>query len=420
MVALVDCNNFYASAERLFCPGIRTSPVVVLSNNDGCVIARSEEAKALGITMGAPAFLMEKELLANNVQVFSSNYTLYGSISDRVHATISRFVRDMEKYSIDESFVDLDGFYDLNIYRYCKLIRATVLRNVGIPVSIGIAPTRTLAKMANRYAKKERRQIGVHILDTQQKIDAVLKYTKVEDVWGIGRQFASLLNSHGVVTAWDLVRMPEPWIRKHLSIVGLRLVTELKGVACAELETEPAIRKNIGIAKSFGTLLSRREDIGQALANYVTAAAEKLRAQNSCCSRMQVFLQTNGFRTQDKQYYRSITINLPVATNFTPELLKYADIALSRIFKGGYNFKKVGVMMEQLVPESQVQLGLYDQKDRDRHQKLMTAIDSINKIFNGKELVKYGRQGSGRRYSLRRQRLSPCYTTRLTEVLVVR
>jgi len=420
MIALVDCNNFYASAERLFCPRVLKAPVVVLSNNDGCVIARSQEAKDLNIQMGAPAFLMEEQLIKNNVQIFSSNYTLYGSISDRVHATISRFVTDWEKYSIDESFLDLSGFFDLNIYRYCKLIRATVLRNVGIPVTIGIAPTRTLAKMANRYAKKERRQIGVFFLDCQQKTDMVLKYTKVEDIWGIGRQFSALLNRHGILTAWDLVHTPEDWVRKHLSVVGLRLVTELKGIPCAELETEAAIRKNIGIAKSFGSLLSKREDVAKALANYVTAAAEKLRAQGSCCSRIQVFLQTNGFRTQDKQYFQSITLQLPVATNFTPELLHYADIALSRIFKNGYNFKKVGIMLENLVPADQIQLGLYDTRDRDRQKKLMTAVDSINKLFNGKELVKYARQGTGRRWSLRRERLSPCYTTRLSDVLVVK
>ncbi|NLR60719.1 Y-family DNA polymerase [Chitinophaga polysaccharea] len=420
MIALVDCNNFYASAERLFCPRVLKAPVVVLSNNDGCVIARSEQAKVLGIKMGAPAFLMEKQLTENNVEVFSSNYTLYNSISDRVHATISKFVMDWEKYSIDESFIDLSGYYGMNPYRYCKLIRATVFRNVGIPVSIGIAPTRTLAKMANRYAKKERRHIGVFMLDTPAKTEMVLKYTKVEDVWGIGRQFSAFLNSHGVITAWDLIQMPQAWIRKNMSVVGLRLVTELKGIPCAELETEPAIKKNIGIAKSFGSLLSRREDVAAALGNYVTAAAEKLRAQKSCCSRIQVFIQTNGFRTQDRQYFRSITIQLPVATSFTPELLNYADIALSRIWKDSYNYKKVGIFLENLVDRDKVQLGLYDTKDREKQRKLMTAVDSINKAFNGKELVKFGRQGAGGRWSLRRQRLSPCYTTRLSEVLVIK
>ncbi|SEW21143.1 DNA polymerase V [Chitinophaga sp. YR573] len=419
-VALIDCNNYYASAERLFNPSIRRKAVAVLSNNDGCIVSRSEETKALGIPMGAPIHKFKALLTANDVAIFSSNYTLYNSISDRVHKTISQFVEDVEKYSIDEAFVSLDGFTHVSLYRHCRLIRATVLRNVGIPVCIGIAPTRTLAKLANWYAKKERRQIGVYILDSQEKINALLKWTKVEDIWGIGRKYAHLLNKYRIYTAWDLVHTPKDWIKKHLSVVGLRLVMELQGTICAELETEPAIRKCIGTAKSFGTPLSRRSDVGQALANYTALVAEKIRSQKSAAGQIHVFLQTNPFNTSDKQYYQSVTINLPVATSSTVELLYYADHALNRIWKQGYNFKKVGIQLQQLVDENKIQYGLYDQINREKQNNLMLAIDQINSAFGKKDIVKFARQGNTTSWKMKQEHLSPCYTTKLSDVLIIR
>ncbi|WP_346318166.1 Y-family DNA polymerase [Chitinophaga sp. YIM B06452] len=419
MIALVDCNNFYVSCERLFQPDLRSRPVVVLSNNDGCVISRSEEAKAIGIEMGAPAFLMEDFLTAHNVAVRSSNYTLYGSLSDRVMSVLQAHCGTVEVYSIDEAFLYLGDMPHLNQERYAADLRRAVAA-VGIPVSVGIAATKTLAKMANRFAKKTKKETGVHVLDTREKIHEVLEYTQVADIWGVGPQYASLLQRRGFRTAAALANVPAEWVRKNMTTQGLRLWNELHGMPCIEMETEVPDKKNICVARSFGQLLSTREDVKEALANYTAIAARKLRKQGSCCRRVQVFIQTAQYRLQDRQLRHSTTMELPVATASTAELLHYAEVAVQRIWRDGYNFKKVGILLLDLIPASQVQTGLFDQVDRSRNDKLMKAMDSINQAAGGKELVKFAAQGYGRKWRLRQERLSPRYTTRLDEILTIK
>lgn len=418
MIALVDCNNFYASCQRLFEPRLRNKPVVVLSNNDGCIIARSSEAKALGIQMGAAAFQMEDFLTRNDVEVYSSNYALYGSLSDRVMATLNTFTPVMEVYSIDEAFLDFSTMKYHDLHQLAFQVTDTVKQNIGIPVSVGIAPTKTLAKMANRFAKKMKIATGIHVLDTTWKIEQVLNYTEVQDIWGIGPEYAKLLKRYGFKTAFELSNAPENWVRETLTVVGHRLWKELTGTPCIQLEEVPAAKKNVTVARSFGELLTKKEDIAEALANYTATAAKKLRKQDSCARLINVFLQTNNFRTTDPQYFRSVNIQLPVATNSTRELLKYATIALNRIWRNGYKFKKIGVMLLELVPADEVQLGLFDKEDRKREDQLMKVLDAINKKC-GRELVTCGRQSGMRRWKLRQEKLSPCYTTRLSDILTV-
>lgn len=421
MIALVDCNNFYVSCLRLFQPSLQHVPVVVLSNNDGCVVARSDEAKALGISMGAPAFQMEDMLEKNGVRVFSSNYALFGSISTRVMATLNGLCEQTEQYSIDEAFLYIDyidHFKASELHDYAVYIRQRIAE-VGIPVTVGIAPSKTLAKMANRFAKKTKKHTGVHIIDTPEKVIEVLRFTDVEDIWGVGRQYAAMLRRNGFNNAFDLSVAPAAWIRKNMSVVGLRLLNELQGVPCIEWELEPPAKKNICVARSFGQLLSQRDDVMEALANYTAIAALKLRKQHSCASGMQVFVQTNAFRTQDKQYYRSITVPFGVATNTTSELLHYARMALERIWKEGFNFKKVGIILIDLVPEEMIQYGLYDRRDRSRDRRLMNAVDSINRQLGGRDIVRFATQGYSRKWRLRQEKLCPCYTTRLEDVLMV-
>lgn len=418
MIALVDCNNFYASCERVFNPKLEGKPVVVLSNNDGCVIARSEEAKQLGIEMGALAFQMEDFFKQKGVHVFSSNYTLYGSLSDRVMKTLATFVPSMEVYSIDEAFLDMSNLYKVNLFELATTIRATILQNIGIPVSIGIAPTKTLAKMANRFAKKKYRSIGVYVMDSQEKTNEVLAFTEVGDIWGVGSQHKKRLLQKGIKTAADLIKVNDEWIRKNMTVVGDRMLKELRGISCIEWEDEPASKKGICTARSFGQLLSAKKDIQEALANYTHSCAVKLRKQKSCCKRIQVFLQTNTHRTQDKQYYQSISIELPVATNSSPELIHYAMFCLDKIYRPGYNYKKVGILVMELVPETTVQAGLFDDVDRDKHKKLMTALDNCNNSF-GKDLVRFATQGYRRKWKLKQERLSPCYTTNIHQILTI-
>lgn len=417
MIALVDCNNFYASCERLFQPKLQGRPVVVLSNNDGCIIARSDEAKELGIRMGAPAFLMEDMLASHKVEVCSSNYTLYGSLSNRVMSVLRASCPLVEVYSIDEAFLYIGDIFGVDYFQYAVDLQARV-RAVGIPVSIGVAPTKTLAKMANRYAKKNKKKVGVHVLETDEHVAEVLGFTEVQDIWGIGPQYAKLLEGHGFKTALELFSAPEEWVRKNMTVVGQRLWNELHGIPCVTFEEVVPDKKNICVARSFGQLLSKKADVEEALANYVSIAARKLRQQSSCCRVVQVFIQTNNFRTQDAQYYRSINVPVPVATASTRELLHYATWALGAIWKDGYNFKKVGVLLLDLVPADQVQTGLFDVRDRAKDERLMTVLDRINRAGE-RELVKFAVQGNGRKWKLRQERLSPRYTTRIEEVLTI-
>lgn len=418
MFALIDCNNFYASCERVFQPKLNKAPVVVLSNNDGCVIARSNEAKELGITMGAPAFMMEEFLSRHNVAVFSSNYALYGDMSDRVICILSTFSPRIEVYSIDECFIDLCGVRHQDLEQYALKIKKTVLQYTGIPVSVGIAPTKTLAKLANRYAKKQSREVGVHILDTPGKTLEALKATDIADVWGIGGQYSKFLRQFGINTAFDLTQISEKFICDKLTAVGLRLAMELKGISCIPLEMVRPAKKGICTSRSFGHLLKEYKPLEEAMATFAARCAEKLRKEKSCASLMQVFIHTNPFREQDKQYYQSVSVTLSPPGNATNVLIRKALMGLKRIYRKGYNYKKAGVIVTGIVPQSALQQDMFIQSDTAKESRLMTALDKVNKQM-GRDKLRLAAQGFDGRWKLRQERLSPGYTTNWNELLKI-
>jgi DNA polymerase V len=419
MIALVDCNNFYASVERMFNPALKGRPIVVLSNNDGCAIARSDEAKALGIEMGTPAFKIRETLAKNNVAIFSSNYTLYGSMSERVMKILKSFVPKVEVYSIDEAFLDLSNFPYTDLFELAIKIRESITSQTGLPISIGIAPTKTLAKMANRYAKKCKKEVGVHVASSKERIDELLQFTEIGDVWGIGPQYRQFLKGHGFKTAADLLKAPEEWVRKEMTVMGQRLLYELKGINAIEWEDKAPAKKNICTARSFGALLTHIADISQAVASHAATCARKLRKDNTCAKEVHVFLQTNPYRKEDKQYMAGITMKLPVASNCSTEIIKYAGKALRLIFRPGFQYLKVGVMVQDIVPQNQIQLGLFDTRDRKKDAMLMQALDNSNTTY-GKDIIRYGTHGYGKKWKLRSAMLSPCFTTRIDHIMKVK
>jgi DNA polymerase V len=301
MFALVDCNNFYPSCEKLFNPKLNGRPVVVLSNNDGCVIARSKEAKDVGIVMGSPAFMMKEVIQKYNVAVFSSNYTLYGDLSDRVMQTLASFVPCIEIYSIDEAFLYLEDLVYMDLLKLGVEIKEAVKQNIGIPVSVGIAPTKTLAKMANRFAKKMRKDVGVHWAANNEMIEEMLAFTEIGDVWGIGHQYSLYLKKNGFKTALDFVKAPDEWVRKNMTVVGQRMLNELRGIRAIMSLSAPMPKKNICTSRSFGKLLTDKSEISIAVSNYAAQCAKKLRQQKSCCKKVHVFVQTNPHKTEERQ-----------------------------------------------------------------------------------------------------------------------
>lgn len=419
MVGLVDCNNFYASCERVFNPSLNKRPIVVLSNNDGCVIARSNEAKALGIPMGAPAFEIKDVIDKNHVAVLSSNYTLYGDMSNRVMTTLSRYVPEMEIYSIDEAFLNFSGFNNFNLVEYCREITSVTKQNTGIPVSLGIAPTKALAKVANKIAKKNPQHKSVYVLENEEQIKNILSTYPIEDVWGIGGRYALKLQKMGVKTAGDFTRLPGGWVKNEMTIVGFRLWEELQGFPRFELELTAKGKKNICTSRSFGQMSDDYQVLSEAVSNYAASCAAKLRKQKSASGVIMVFVHTNHFRTDLPQYGRNITIELPVANNSSIELVKYAQKGLKAIFKKGYQYKKAGVIVMDIVPETSIQANMFYDLDQDKHKKAMVAMDQLNGRF-GKNLVKIGSQGYGRKWKLKQEKLSPCYTTRLEDVLKIK
>jgi len=407
--ALVDCNNFYASCERVFDPKLEEKPVVVLSNNDGIVVARSNEAKALGIGMGVPEFQLRRLIRSHNVQVYSSNYTLYGDMSQRVMDTLAQFSPDLEVYSIDEAFLSLSGFTSRNLTEYGRTIRATVKRWTGIPVSVGIAESKTLAKVAGRVAKRSPDAAGIFDLTACQDRDALLAKTAVNDVWGIGPNYARMLTQHGIQTAFDLRGADDHWIRKRMGVVGARIVQELRGVSCLALEDCPAPKQGITVSRSFGRPVTTLAEMKEAVAFYIGRAAEKLREERLAVTVLTVFLTTNTFK-DEPQYSNAVTIKLPVSTDSTSALLRYALSGMERIYRDGYRYKKAGVMLTALVPASQVQGDLFDQQDRERSGRLMRTLDRLNDHM-GAGTLRYAAEGITKRWRARFERRSPAYTT---------
>jgi DNA polymerase V len=418
MFALVDCNNFYASCERVFRPDLNGKPIVVLSNNDGCVIARSNEAKDLGIPMGAPAFEYEKLFQQQKVHVFSANFALYGDMSHRVMSVLSDYSPAMEIYSIDECFLSLRGFELFNLQEYGILMRNKVVKWTGIPISIGIAPTKALSKVANRIAKKfSERTKGVYIIDSEENRIKALKWLKVEDVWGIGRQHAKRLQAQGVKTAYDFTQLNDAFVRKQMSVVGLRLKHDLQGIPTLNLdEVQP--KKNIATTRSFDGNYTKFEQISERVSTFAVSCAEKLRKQNSCCNSLMVFVHSNRHRKDLPQYSRNIVIQLPFATNSSIELSKFAIQALKQIFKEGYSYKKAGVIVQDFTPQDSVQKSLFEERN-EKHIPLMKAVDKLNALF-GQQKIRLASQDAKRVWKMKQEKLSPNYTTKLSDVITIK
>lgn len=418
MFALVDCNNFYASCQRVFEPHLIGKPVVILSNNDGCVIARSNEAKALGIPMGAPAFEFKKLFEENNVFVYSSNYALYGDMSSRVMNILATYTPDIEVYSIDEAFLKFEGFDLYNFDKYGLDIQKTITKNTGIPISVGFAPTKALAKVANKIAKKfPDRTNNVYVIDSEEKRIKALTWTKIEDVWGIGRKHAKRLQAKNIFNAYQFTQMPDDWVRKEMAVVGLRLKHELEGKPTLDLEVSKN-KKMIATTRSFEKPMTKLEDISERIATFTASCSEKLRRQKSHCNVIMVFVHTNYFRKDQPQYSRNIVINTDFPTNSTIELNNYAQRALKEIFKEGYHYKKAGVIVMGLTPNNETQLSLFATSN-PRHQPLMSVVDKLNKSF-GKNKIKFGNQSLGRQWKMKQEKLSKSYTTKISEVITIK
>ena len=420
MIALVDCNSFYASCEQVFRPDLMNKPVVVLSNNDGCIIAANKQAKALAeIPMFQPVFKIKKLLDVNNVSYFSSNYTLYSDMSRRVMDTLMLFSPRVEEYSIDESFVDLSSMHNVNYDTIAHTIKDTVEKNTGIPVGVGIAKTKSLSKLANKYAKKITANNNVYVVDTEQKRQHLLKNLKVKDIWGIGKKHAIRLQEKNINTALDFANMPVAWVRKEMTVIGERLWRELNNVPCSELETVTNAKKGIGTAKSFGFKLTDYSLIEEACSFYVAEVADLLRQQQSLTSQIEISLETNQHSVVDKQYRNKIILNLDTPTDSTIKLTKEALKGLQQIFKLGYRYKKVGVNLCHLVHNNEVQTNLFDKPHKSESDAITKLMDDLNGKY-GKNKIKLATVGNrSKEWALIKEHRSPRFTTQWGELLTI-
>ena len=416
-IALVDCNNFYASCERVFQPKLRERPVVVLSNNDGCVIARSNEAKALGIEMGAPWHLNKDKFRRDGVIVKSSNYTLYGDMSARVMRTLSNFSPVLEIYSIDEAFLGLEGF-DERLLPHAQELRATVQQWTGIPVSVGVAPTKTLAKVANRLAKKDPASGGVKILMDAVSQESALSKLELTDLWGVARRLSERLKAINITTPLQLREADPKGIRRDFGVVGERIVSELRGKPCIDIEEMAPDRKSLIASRSFGRPIETLNEMEEAVASYASRAAEKMRRQSLATANLTVFIETNPFKKQDRQYRAYQSVQLPIASSDSSRLISGALNGLHRIWRQGYKYKKAGVMLLDLVPSGQIQGSLFTAPDSSSSQARMRVLDTINRRYGRGSLV-IGSAGLRSGWKLRRDHLSNNYTTSWSELLKV-
>jgi len=401
-IALIDCNSFYVSCERLFNPKIKKKPVVVLSNNDGCIISRSNEAKALGIKMGEPYFKEKDIIVKNNVQVFSSNYSLYGDISRRVMRTLKRFNSDIEIYSIDEAFLDLSNFSNNEIQDVGREIRSVVLKWTGIPTSIGIAKTKTLSKVANHIAKKK--QSGVVSLIGIENIDPILEKVKINDVWGVGKQLTKFYYQNGIYNAKQLKNKSNTWIKKSSNVLSSRTAMELKGIPCIDLEIKNSKRKSCVVSRSFGQKAENFQELKEAIAGYSLNASEKIRSESLVTKSITVFIRTSPFQNRYGFYSNSKTIDLPIATNNSIEIVKTALNALETIFKNGYRYQKAGVMLSHLT-ESANNKNLFSSERDEKINSLMKSIDNTNYKY-GRSTLSLASAGVHKRWNSRRQHYS--------------
>ena len=400
-VALIDCNSFYVSCERLFNPKIQNVPVVVLSNNDGCVISRSTEAKKLGIRMGEPYFKVKDLVKKNNVQIFSSNYALYGDLSRRVMKVLKGFTDKIEIYSIDEAFLDLSHIKDEKVEEYGKQIRERVLKWTGIPTSVGISNTKTLSKVANHIAKKNK--AGVIFL--KENIDNILKDFDIADVWGVGRQLSKLYIKNGIDNAYKLKNISNTWVKKSTNVLGAKTVMELRGISCIDLETEETRRKSCCVSRSFGKKVESLDKLKESITTHCLNAAEKIRTDKQTTRAVTIFIRTSPFDKNRKYYSNSITIELPVATNNSIELVKTAISGLGKIYKYGYFYQKAGVILSKLRDASEKELNLLAPILENKSQPLMRAIDFTNAKY-GRNAISIAQAGISNDWKMRREHSS--------------
>ena len=421
MYGLIDCNNFYASCERVFNPSLNGRPVVVLSNNDGCVIARSNESKQLGIKMGVPAYQIKEEVRRHDIAVFSSNYTLYGDMSRRVMGIVAELCPQIEVYSIDEAFIDFGGVADVEAVG--RRIVQAVFKGTGIPVSLGIAPTKTLAKVANKFAKKYSGYKQVCVIDTDEKRIKALQLTDVADVWGIGRRHTRRLTDFGVHTALDFARLSHYWVRKNMTVTGLRTWLELNGESCIGLELMPPKKQQICTSRAFGGDVPGSVGLSEAVAPYSAACAAALLEPDACPVALRVFLQPHPGRPDLPQYFCNTVVRLPVPSSVSFVVVHQALEALKVIFRPGFSYKKAGVIITEITPDVAIQQNLFHPNvNAEKHKRLMAVVDRLNSGFTTNKLVlaAQGTYSKNREWKLKRERLSPCYSTKLEDVIVVR
>lgn len=422
MIGLVDCNNFYCSCERVFNPALRDVPVIVLSNNDGCVVARSNESKALGIQMGTPVYQIRDLLERNKVAVFSSNYNLYGDMSRRVMLLLSDFTPELVQYSVDEEFLNLDGLGEGDALReYGKRIVRTVGKGTGIPVTIGIARTKTLAKVASKYGKKYKGYEGCCLIDTDQKRIKALQDFEIGDVWGIGTQSAKKLAYYGVRTALDFTRKSESWVRKLMTVTGVRTWKELQGESCIDVDELPQ-KKSICTSRSFADRgLSACAHVEEAVANFAAECVRKLKEQRSCCTEITVFAYTSRFRKDLPQHVINRTVHLQVPSLDTAEIVAHAVGGFRHewVKDGVFHYKKAGVILWGISPDTAIQTSLFDTVDRGKQARLAAAVDLINRK-NGHNTVKVAIQGTEKKWNLKSEYKSCQFTTNLEEIIRVR
>ncbi len=418
MYALVDCNNFYASCERAFNPNLRNKPIAILSNNDGCVISRSDEAKALNLPMGAPIFKWEAFCKANNILIYSSNYPLYGDMSSRVMDILKQFTPNVEEYSIDEAFMQFKGFEGYDFEAYGNQIRQRILKWTGIPTCVGIAPTKALSKVANKIARKFPNETrGVYVIDSEEKRMKALKWIKLEAVWGIGYGLQKRLKAKGCKTALDFVQLPDEWVRKSFSITEWKLKKDLEGISKLELD-EFQTKRAIATTRSFEYTFSDIENIKERISTFATSCAEKLRKQGSSCHIIYVILRSDRHKKGTEQHRASKAVNLPYPTNSSLIISNCAVDSVVSIFKKGIKYKRAGVIVTGLVPTNNHQLNMFE-TENPKHKPLMDTIDILNAKYENYK-VKLGNQDLKRTWKMRQERLSPRYTTNINDIIKVK
>ncbi|RDI51340.1 Y-family DNA polymerase [Flavobacterium glaciei] len=422
MYALVDCNNFYASCERVFQPKFNGKPVAILSNNDGCVISRSNEAKAVGIGMGAPAFQIKEIVKLHDVQLFSSNYALYGDLSNRVMKILEQFTPNVEIYSIDEAFLNFDGLSLEDYHQYGVQMKNRIQKWVGIPVCIGFAETKALSKVANKIAKKfQDRTQGVYVIDSEEKRVKALKWTKIEDVWGIGYRWNKKMKTRNIATALDFTApQHEAWIKKEMGVLGMRLKYELEGKSVLDLEPIATQKKSIATTRSFPKQIAEFDLLRERVATFAAQCAEKLRKQKSCCHTIIVMLVVDKHSIQTSKYYFNCAVTLPYGSNSTLTIANAAIALLKKLHAGNEHlkFKKAGVIVTELIDENKKQFDLFEEEN-PKHLQLMKVIDGLNAKIGDKK-IKLASQNLSLTWNMKQNHLSPRYTTSFKDILEIK